>query len=120
MRSEIQPSAYGTEFRAMVRNVASCEDYYVICERLDLVPSSPEVDAREHLDAHARYGAVKPIIDAIAESSALAADVIHALCTGSTTDEGDLAMYTAIAHACVAGAIIRLVDMGKLRVEEER
>jgi hypothetical protein len=116
MGSEISPSAYGIEFRDMVRNLASCHDYYVISEKLGLVPSSPDVDDREHRDAHTRYEAVLPILDELTQSAALAGDVIHALCTGSRSDEGDLAVYEAIANACVVGAVIRLIDKGQLRV----
>lgn len=100
----------------MLRNLASCEGYYTFCERLGLVPSSPDVDDREHQDAHARYVAVAPILEEVVWSSTLAGAVVHAVATGSCESREDLAMYVAIANASVAGAIIRLVDKGQLRV----
>jgi hypothetical protein len=116
MGSEMPPSAYGSEFRDMVRNLASCHGYYTVCELLGLVPSSSDVDDREHDDAHARYEAVVPILDEVTESSTLAAEVIHAMCTGSRDDKGDLPGYVAIAQAAAVGTIIRLVSKGQLRV----
>ncbi|MFI9271842.1 hypothetical protein ACIGXM_14145 [Kitasatospora sp. NPDC052896] len=116
MDLEFSDSAYHRAFRDMVRDVVACSDFPRFCNSLGLVPSSEEVDDREHRDSHKRIDRVQPILDEITATAVLAADTVHALFTGSCEDDDEMDVYVAISRICVTGAIIRLIDQGKLQV----
>ncbi|WP_156178886.1 hypothetical protein [Saccharothrix sp. ST-888] len=116
MDAEFPSAAYAMAFRGMLRDVVACHEFATVCQHLDIVPPSEDVDAYEHWDSHARVDAVRPVLSEIMATSDLAADVVHAISTGSRTDEGQLPDITALARACVTGTIIRLVAQGTLQV----
>jgi hypothetical protein len=104
-------------YRGMVRDLVACPQFPEWCHTLDLTPSSPDVDEREHLESHGRINAVGEIATDIAETAAIAGNVVHNLfMAGNNDGTEDLGLYQAIASAAVHASVAHLVDIGKLKV----
>lgn len=103
-------------YRDMVRDLVPCDQFGSVCTTLGLMPSSQDVDEREHRSSHRRIEKIAPLSPHITETSTLAGEVVHNLFTSQTVDCDDLPTYIAIATAAVYGSILRLVDQGKLKI----
>lgn len=95
--------------RRILRDIATCREYPDVVAHLGLVPAGPDVDSTEHLEAHLRQEAVRPIAFEIMEHAERIGNVLAAIGEDQFTDAD---FFVNIAQRAAIGVVTHLLDSG--------